>query len=555
MITNHSNIRLLAEPSTNDFHALVSSYYDWVLEYNIKTDKIEFLHISDTFFNIGFIPKQITTFSELNALFLDKMVVLEEKEPYLEQLSQQCILDEINSKGCYVRTVHINTTNGINAESLRITPINNVANTFLVSLSDISMILDRDWMTDEYSRSGFITKVEQLLKEPDYQKGYSVLYTNISGFKAINEILGTHHGDMIIFQTCSSILDELKPVTIARLESDHFAALVKTTNISDEIMSRLCCQCYNEGTKRIPYVIKCGIYNIAEPKRKVAYMIDQAKLAEESIPADQSIPYAICNDQLRKNYVDQRVYVAELDSALKKGEFIPYYQPIVDAMTYEIVSAEALIRWNHSERGLIPPGLFIPVFEKEGLTSKLANYMINRILDFNNQRIAAEKKPIPCSVNLSRVDFYDTNLLDFLKDELTKHKNVSEMLKLEITESAYVTLESGAFSFLEEMKKINLSVLLDDFGSGMSALSTLELYDFDIIKLDMGFIRKIGKNPKTEAIIRHTIGLAHAMGAKVVAEGVETKEQLEFLQSVDCDMIQGYYFYKPMPVEEFEKLI
>ena len=138
---------------------------------------------------------------------------------------------------------------------------------------------------------------------------------------------------------------------------------------------------------------------------------------------------------------------------------------------------------------------------------------------------------------------------------MKSHANVHNLLKLEITESSCAVLESNAILFLEEMKRLNLSFLLDDFGSGMSSLSTLELYDFDTIKLDMGFIRKIGKSPKAEAIIRNTIGLAHDMGAKVVAEGVEDKEQLTFLQSVDCDMIQGYYLYKPMPEEEFAALL
>ena len=142
-----------------------------------------------------------------------------------------------------------------------------------------------------------------------------------------------------------------------------------------------------------------------------------------------------------------------------------------------------------------------------------------------------------------------------LKQKLENQENVQDMLKLEVTESAYAVLESDALSFLEEMHKLRLSIMLDDFGSGMSSLSTLELCDFDTIKLDMGFIRKIGKSEKTEAIIRHTIGMAHDMGAKVVAEGVEDKEQLEFLQSVGCDMIQGYYFYKPMPEEEFAALL
>ena len=267
------------------------------------------------------------------------------------------------------------------------------------------------------------------------------------------------------------------------------------------------------------------------------------------------VPYAMCNERMSQDYVNQRVYVSELDSALEKGEFIPYYQPIVDAKTGEIVSAEALIRWNHSEKGMIPPGMFIPVFEKEGLTTKLDSFMVNSVLNFNIERTKNNKKVVPCAVNLSRVDFYDTKLLAMLQKKLQSHQNIHDMLKLEITESSCAVLESDAMFFLEEMKKLKLSFLLDDFGSGMSSLSTLELYDFDTIKLDMGFIRKIGKSPKAEAIIRNTIGLAHDMGAKVVAEGVEDKEQLEFLRSVDCDMIQGYYFYKPMPEKEFAALL
>lgn len=554
MTASNSDNRRFKEASPFIFDTLVSKYYDLVIEYNTENGLVEFLRISDAFLERGITPEKINSFDELNQHFVKEMIVPEEREVYMEQITLPYIVEETKIKECYVRTVHINTSDGIKAESLRITPIQDT-NCFLICLTDISMILDRDWMTDEYSRSGFISKLNQLLKEPEYQKGYSVIYTNIQGFKAINDILGTHSSDMIIFQACSSILKELKPVLIARLESDHFAVFTKTTNITDERMNHFCHKCYTEGTKRLSYKIRCGVYNIDNHTKKIQHMLDRAKIAEKSISNNQRIPYAICNEQLSQEYLDQRFYIAELDSALKNGEFIAYYQPIVDANTYEIVSAEALIRWEHSERGIISPAQFIPVFEKEGLTSKIASFMINSILDFNIQRLSNGKKTIPCSVNLSRIDFYDTNLLELLKQKLKSQENVSEMLKLEITESAYATLEAGAFSFLEEMQKLNLSVMLDDFGNGMSSLSTLEFYDFDVIKLDMGFIRRIGKNPKTEAIINHIIGLSHAMGAKVVAEGVEYKEQLEFLQSVDCDMIQGYYFYKPMPAKDFEKLI
>jgi len=537
------------------FATHVSEYYDWVLEFDSKSGCIDFFYISNSFLERGIVPVNIDSFDELNQLFVKEMVVTEEKEAYLEQIQIPFILNKIKTKGSYVLTVHINTISGIKAESLRIKQIAGSETRFLVCLTDISMILDHDWMTDEYSRSGFLSRAEQLLKEPQYQEGYSIVYTNIQGFKAVNDLLGTQSGDMVIFHERDVLVEELKPILIARLESDHFALLTKTEMITEEKMNTLCHQCYTEGTKCLPILIRCGIYNIKNPSKKVPHMLDQAKLAEQSIPADHGIPYSVCNEKMSQDYVNQRVFVSELDNALKNGEFIPYYQPIVDAMTGEIVSAEALIRWQHYKRGMIPPGQFIPVFEKEGLTTKLDSFMVNSVLNFNINRIKNGERIIPCAVNLSRVDFYDTKLMGMLKHKLENQENIQNMLKLEITESAYAILESDALTFLEEMRKLNLSFLLDDFGSGMSSLSTLELYDFDTIKLDMGFIRKIGKSPKAEAIIRHTIGMAHDMGAKVIAEGVEYKEQLEFLQSVGCDMIQGYYFYKPMPEEDFAKLL
>lgn len=537
------------------FDTNVSEYYDWVLELDSETGHIEFFRISNFLLEYGIVPVNIDSFDELNRLFSKKLVVEEEKEPFIYQLQIPRILDELEKTGSFVRTVHLDTINGRKAENLRVTKIDGVSKRLLVTLTDVTMILDHDWMTDEYSRSGFLARAEKLLKDPKHREGYSIVYSNIQGFKAVNDLLGTQSGDMVIFLERDALVQELNPILIARLESDHFAVITKTANLTEETMNRLCHQCYNEDTKRLPILIRCGIYNINDPSKKISYMLDQAKLAEQSISTTHGLPYAVCTEQMSQDYVTQRIFVSELDNALKNEEFIPYYQPIVDAKTGNIVSAEALIRWKHSERGMIPPIMFIPVFEKEGLITKLDSFMVNRVLNFNIDRMKNGQKFVPCAVNLSRVDFYDTKLLAMLKQKLANLENVQNILKLEITESAYAILESDALAFLEEMRKSKIAFLLDDFGSGMSSLSTLEMYDFDTIKLDMGFIRKIGKSPNAEAIIRHTIGMAHEIGAKVIAEGVEYKEQLEFLQAVDCDMIQGYYFYKPMPEEEFAKLL
>lgn len=551
----NSDNRRFRKTCTSIFDTIVSEYYDWVLEFDAENGNIEFFQISNSFLESGIIPINIDSFDELNQIFATKLVVDEEKDAYREQVQIHVILDELKNKGSYVRTVHIDTVDGIKAESLRIKQIVNDEKRYLVCLTDISMILDHDWMTDEYSRSGFLARAEKMLKEPEYHEGYSIVYANIQGFKAVNDLLGTKSGDMVIFCERNILVQELEPVLIARLESDHFALITKTKNITEEKMNRLCHQCYTEGTKRLPILIRCGIYNINDTSKKVPHMLDQAKLAEQSISSDHGIAYAVCDEQMSQDYVSRRIFVSEIDSALKKGEFLPYYQPIVDAKTGEIVSAEALIRWQHSERGMIPPGQFIPIFEKEGLTTKIDSFMVNRILNFNIDRIKKGQNVVPCAVNLSRVDFYDTKFMDMFRQKLRNLESIQNILKLEITESAYAVLESDALIFLNEMKNLRLSLLLDDFGSGMSSLSTLECYDFDTVKLDMGFMAKIGKSPKAEAIIRHTIGMSHDMGAKVIAEGVEHIEQLEFLRSVGCDMIQGYYFYKPMPEADFAKLL
>ncbi|MDE7254376.1 MAG: EAL domain-containing protein [Acetatifactor sp.] len=542
------------------FQTIVSDRYDCIMEVDPESGRVNFLHISDFWLSKGIIPIHIDTMEELNQLLAERLVVRDEREPFLELSTAEVILDEIAHKGGYVLTVHLDAGDEIKADNLRVSMIAGDQRRLLVSYTDISMILDHDWMTDEYSRSGFIAQAEKLLKEPEYQKGYSVVYANVQGFKAVNDLLGLHSGDMVIFMTRDILVRSLNPVLTARLESDHFALITKTENLTEETLEEMCHQCYVEESKRLPILIRCGIYHIdigedGDGEMKIQHMLDRAKLAENSLDPSHGNCYAVCDKKMSSDYVDQRRLISEIDNAFAKGEFRTYYQPVVDAMTGEIVSAEALIRWRHSERGMISPGQFVPVFEKEGYITRIDSFMVNSVLAFNYERIQKKQKVVPCAVNLSRVDFYDVKLLEMLKNKLGNLEHVRDMLKLEVTESAYAELESDAISFLDEMKRLGLALMLDDFGSGMSSFSTLESFEFDIIKLDMGFISQIGKGRKVEAIIKHIIGLSHDVGAKVVAEGVETKEQLTFLQSVGCDMIQGYYFYKPMPEEEFAELL
>lgn len=544
-----------ADYNTRILDAVMSEKFDCVVAVDLENHHAEFYHISSFWLEHGIIPIHIDTFEELNRTIADNLVVPDEREPFVEQSAISVITYEIENKGSYVRTVHLDTGEEIRADNMRAGFFAGDKRRLLVRFTDISLILDHDWMTDEYSRSGFIARAEKLLKEPQYREGYSVVYANVHGFKAVNDMLGIHSGDMVIFMVRDILVDTLKPILTARLESDHFALIAKTSDLAEDKLESMCHQRYIEGTKQLPILIRCGIYHIRGDESSVQRMLDGAKLAEKSLLATHRSCFRIYDNRIRDDYMNKRRLVSELDRGLSKSEFKTYYQPVIDAHTGEILSAEALIRWQHPERGMISPGTFIPVFESEGNITKIDAFMINNVLSFNYERMRKGQKIVPCAVNLSRVDFYDFKLLELLKTMLRHQENVRDMLKLEVTESAYAELESNALSFLAEMKSLGLAIMLDDFGSGMSSLSTLESFDFDVVKLDMGFIAQIGTNSKAEAIIRHTIGLSHDTGSTVVAEGVETKEQLEFLRLAGCDMIQGYYFYKPMPENEFVELL
>lgn len=535
-------------------NSVTDNFYDYVCILDEVTTKIEFIQGSHLLPDNGIYPVNIDTFDELNTLFSKKLVVKDEKEVARISLKIGTVAEEIEEKGTFVRTIHIDDGEGVRAENIRINRIPGVKRKLLVTLSDISNILDHDWMTDEYSRSGFMAKAKNVIDDAG-DEPISVVYTNVKGFKAINDLLGSFCGDMIIFAEREYLTRYLQPLLLARLESDHFVMIVRDEVLAEENLQDLCYQVYEEESKRLPYLIRLGIYPIKDKNKRIQNMIDQAKLAEKSLAESSVVPYAYCNDKLSRDYRNKQILVSELDKALAGDEFKTYYQPIVDAKTGKIVSAEALIRWKHVKKGLISPGMFVPVFEEEGLISKLDSFMVDRVLRFNMKRQRRGKKVVPCAVNLSRIDFFDVSILNLIKKKIRRQENCREMIKLEVTESAYAVLEGDAITFLEEMRSLGLSILLDDFGSGMSSLSTLGSFDFDTIKLDMEFISKIGWSKKAEAIIKNTIALSHDIGAKVVAEGVETKEQLKFLKKSGCDMIQGYYFYKPMPEEEFTEIL
>ena len=283
-------------------------------------------------------------------------------------------------------------------------------------------------------------------------------------------------------------------------------------------------------------------------------MCDRAKLAKLYIPNQYVQPYAIFNEDMKYDYEQRSLALIQLDDAIKNSEIKVFYQPIYDAKTKQIASAEALVRWV-SPKGVILPGKFIPALEESGHITKLDTYVHKSVRRFMENRYKNGKKIVRVAVNLSRMDLMDDEIMDLIIDDVKDEHYSKQMVNYEVTESAYADVSGKGTNFLMQLHDNGVKLLIDDFGSGMSSFSTLRDYDFDIIKLDMGFVQKLGENKKYNNIVMSIIELAHRLDMKVVAEGVETKEQADCLKEYGCDYLQGFYFSKPLPEEEFAKLL
>ncbi len=531
--------------------SLISEEYDMVFSVEKHDEHCEVYHLSNSINNI--FEKSRMQFKDI-CFKLSQQLIEDEREPFLDQIKLSVIQKEMAEKGNYVRTVHVETSDGIRAKSIRVKEVPGYPDWLMLVAIDIAAVLDHDWLTDEYARTGFLDKGKFILQEIADSGEYSLVYTNVKGFKAVNELFGSQTGDMVIFQIRDVLREYLQPVLLGRLEADHFVLITSNKHLTISNLKAMYHQVYKYESTEYNYDIHCGIYPIKNSSSDIAQILAGAKLAEKSIRNNKrNLFYAYYDDSIKEVYVKQRFLLSDYERALADNEFEPFYQPIVNVKTGEIASAEMIIRWRHKDLGMVSPSDFIPIIESEGKTSTLDKYMVKRGIDFIARCCAEGKKMVPCAINLSRVDFYDTLFIESIFDYIKEKKIDPRLVRFEVTESAYADLESRAIDYLDRMKKQGIQILLDDYGSGMSSLSMLEAFDFDIIKLDIGFIRKIGKNVKVEAIIVSTINLAHAIGARVTAEGVETEEQLKFLKEADCDYIQGFYFYKPLPEDEFEK--
>lgn len=413
-----------------------------------------------------------------------------------------------------------------------------------------------DFISGGLTRSGFIDTIKDMHDKGEDLTKYSILFINIKDFKAVNEMLGCDGGDNLLKMLFDRILtSSLKPEFGSRKESDHFVFLVKQENIDETVLGKLLHFHWTYGEKDLFILCRCGIFEINDNNLPVYKMIDRAKLAKNYIVDEYVQPYIFFEPSMLEDYSERVSAFVLFDNGIKNNEFVVYYQPIMDAKTGKIISAEALVRRILADGTIIPPIKFIPVLERTGYISMLDKFIVEQVGSFQRQRLTDNKKIVPVSFNMSQKDFYDISLLEFLKTKLKDTILPKNSIKIEITEGTYTLNEIKHREFLSEMRDLGTQILLDDFGTGYSSFGMFENYNFDIIKLDMSFVRQLKSNPNVAIVVNSIISMCHNLGVKVVAEGVEDEVELEILKGFGCDYIQGYYFSKPLCQKDFEAFV
>ena len=415
-------------------------------------------------------------------------------------------------------------------------------------------MLQYDRLTGLYTKEFFYQRVREVMdRNPD--KSYDILCSDIENFKLVNDIFGIPAGDDLLCRVADMYLTDVGDKGISgRLNADQFACLLEhQPEYREEWFVEAENQINISSTRN--NVLKWGIYSVEDRTLKVEQMCDRAFLAVRSIKGQYGKHFAVYDDKLRKKLLLEQAITDSMEDALKQGQFEVYLQPKYRIEDNTLSGAEALIRWNHPEFGMQAPGQFIPLFEKNGFITKLDQFVWDRACAMLQEWDKKGHHLPSISVNVSRADIYNAELAEILTALVKKYGLKPSRLHLEITESAYTETPGQIIDTVGRLRDLGFIVEMDDFGSGYSSLNMLNQLPMDILKLDMKFIQSETAKPVHQGILRFIMGLARSMSLSVIAEGVETKEQLERLRQFGCDYVQGYYFAKPMPCSEFENIL
>ncbi|PBI47919.1 EAL domain-containing protein [Clostridioides difficile] len=395
-----------------------------------------------------------------------------------------------------------------------------------------------------------------LLDKPSLN--YIIVYIDINNFKMINDTFGYEFGDNLLITIAKALKEELTEGEVyARLSSDYFAIFCDYKNGRNKIIRKLDSIRNNiESNLSIVFEISLcvGIYFVEEGEVDIQKAVNKANMAR-SVAKGKNINYAIYNEDVRNKLSEESMILDDIKIALVKNQFEVYYQPKFSLVNGEMIGSEALIRWNHPEHGFISPAVFIPIAEKSKLILKIGRFVFERVCTDLSEWKKQGKKIVPVSVNLSRVELYQPDIVKFINKTIQMYNLSSDLIEIEITETVAINELNILKNILNELRKYGFSISMDDFGTGYSSISCLRDMPIDILKLDKSFLDGIEHDERSRNIAKSIVSLAKSLDLVVIIEGVESKEQAELMKQFGCDLVQGFYFARPMPAKNFLDLL
>ena len=420
-----------------------------------------------------------------------------------------------------------------------------------------------DQLTGLPSKAKHKLDAQELLDKAEKQ--YAYVTFDVDNFKFINEMFGYEYGNRVLNHIAKNVKESVRSEELcARISSDNFAMLLLDTGTREELEGRI-----SELFQRITEPGKpgevlnicslnfsCGVYRI-DGKQDINAVRANANLARSENKKSLRDEIIFYDEKLKARRVEEKELEYEAEEALLNGEFLVYLQPKYDVESEKIIGAEALVRWLHPVKGMLSPMMFVPLFESNGFITEIDLYVLDRVCALIERWLTEGVSPICISVNLSRIHLYERDLVKRLCEVVSRHKVPPEYIEFELTESAFYEETDNLLRIMAEIKAAGFRLSMDDFGSGYSSLNLLRRLPVDVLKLDKVFLEDCdeeAEESRGKRIVTHVISMAKDLKMEVLAEGVETSNQKEFLQKARCDMIQGYYYAKPMPAKEFELL-
>ena len=414
-----------------------------------------------------------------------------------------------------------------------------------------------DKLTNLYNKKEFCRRVAAVIaSHPEME--FEIMRFNVARFKVINDLFGEEMGDKLlkyVAQFLTSI--QLEACVYGRLYADNFMLCYPTVgNIREHLIHSLQMLAVSFALDyRIEFYF--GVYTVKERNLTVTTMLDRAAMGLFKAARNGLIVCGEYNDDMRENIVNEQVIVNNMNGSLEREEFIVYLQPKYDLLTERVVGAEALVRWIHPQLGFVPPAKFVPIFEQNGFIYQLDKYVWEKTCQLLREDIDAGRPVLPVSINVSRVDFYSPAIVQVLEGLIQKYNLDPRLLELELTESAYVENPQQIIEITKALQSKGFVILMDDFGSGYSSLNMLKDLPVDVLKIDLKFLTDSEgvEEGRADDILSSVVKMAKRLKLTVIAEGVESQKQVDFLRTIGCEYAQGYYFSEPLPQEDYRQLV